>query len=142
MEFVRYKIDRGDCVIANLHAGRSVGRIHLALHVQPRAGGGRSGQLDEGLVADQWLVAPVPGYNGEQAMLDLVPLCALLRRIDVVGASPTRQPRLFNAVWLSGCLAVWLSGCLAVWLSDRIESDLQHLLSKAHSIVQRGFPNQ
>src|SRR5271157_5931874 len=48
-------------------------------------------QLDNGLVANQGLAAPVLGDEGEQAVLYLVPLCALPRRADVVGANPTRQ---------------------------------------------------
>src|SRR5271169_3631422 len=42
-------------------------------------------------MAEQRFTAPVLGNEGEQAVLDLVPLCALPRRIDVVGANPTRQ---------------------------------------------------
>jgi len=43
------------------------------------------------LVADQRFAAPVLCDEGEQPVLDLVPLCALPRRTDVVGANPTRQ---------------------------------------------------
>jgi hypothetical protein len=44
-----------------------------------------------GEVADQRLGAPVHGDEGEQLVLDSVPLCALPRCTDVVGANPTRQ---------------------------------------------------
>jgi len=42
-------------------------------------------------VADERLAAPVLGDVAKQAVLDLVPLCALRRCTDVVGANPTRQ---------------------------------------------------
>ena len=54
--------------------------------------GGRVGdQLNDNLMADQWFATPVLGNEGEQPVLDPVPLCALPRCTDVVGASPTRQ---------------------------------------------------
>ena len=58
---------------------------------EPGLGAGVGDQLNDDLVADQRLAAPVLGDEGEQPVLDPVPLCALPRRIDVVGASPTRQ---------------------------------------------------
>ena len=48
-------------------------------------------QLNDDLVADQRFATPVLGDEGKQSVLDTVPLCALPRRTDVVGANPTRQ---------------------------------------------------
>jgi hypothetical protein len=42
-------------------------------------------------VTDQRLAAPVLSDEGEQAVLNTIPLCALLRCTDDVGANPTRQ---------------------------------------------------
>src|SRR3954453_6792763 len=65
--------------------------------VQPTLDGepglrGRAGdQMDDDLMCQQRLAAPVLGDEGEEPVLDAVPLCALPRAIDVVGANPTRQ---------------------------------------------------
>ena len=42
-------------------------------------------------MGEQGFAASVLSDEGEEAMFDAVPLCALPRRIDVVGANPTRQ---------------------------------------------------
>ena len=65
--------------------------VQLAPHREAGFGGSGADQLDDGAVADQRLRPPVPADVGEQAVLDLVPLCALPRCTDVVGANPTRQ---------------------------------------------------
>ena len=65
------------------------------LHLQTGAGGGGGDQLDDGLVADQRLAAPVLGDEREQPMLDLVPLAGAGRQMtDRDGRCRVRWPEL------------------------------------------------
>ena len=50
--------------------------IECALYLEPGFGGRRGDQLDHCGAADEWLGAPVLRDVAEQAVLDLVPLCA------------------------------------------------------------------
>ena len=65
--------------------------VKFAFHRQAGLRGGRRNQVDDDAVADKRRGLPVHRDEREQPVLDLVPLCALPRRIDVVGANPTRQ---------------------------------------------------
>src|SRR3954453_3480291 len=58
---------------------------------QAGLGRGTGDQVDYGEAAGERRCAPVLRDVTEQAMLDLVPLCALPRCTDDVGANPTRQ---------------------------------------------------
>jgi hypothetical protein len=77
--------------VSDLDTLRIVTVIEAAGDGEPGVGGGAGDQLDDDQVANQWLAAPVLSDEGKQPMLYFVPLCALPRRIDVVGANPTRQ---------------------------------------------------
>src|SRR3954468_13939398 len=91
MERITLDGERGHLGIGDLDAFGVAVLVKLAAHRQ--AGLRRRGadQLDDDLVADQRLAAPVLRDGGEEAMLDAVPLCALPRCTDDVGANPTRQ---------------------------------------------------
>jgi hypothetical protein len=52
--------------------------IEPAGHGEAGIGGGVGDQLDDDLVADQRFAAPVLCNEGEQPMLDLIPLAAIL----------------------------------------------------------------
>ena len=65
--------------------------LRAASNGEPGVSGGAGDQLDNDQVANQWLAAPVLSDEGKQPMLYFVPLCALPRCTDVVGANPTRQ---------------------------------------------------
>jgi hypothetical protein len=61
----------------------------LALHRQPSFGRGCGNQLEDNGVADKRLAAPVLTDPGEETMLDLVPLPALLGKHFVSTANET-----------------------------------------------------
>src|SRR4051812_2681504 len=60
--------------IGNRDASWISSRIELAANAQPGLGGGGADEIDHDTVADQRRGAPVHADEGEQAMLDLVPL--------------------------------------------------------------------
>ena len=67
-----------------------IGRvIEFAVHGQTGLRRGGAYQVDDDAVAHQRSGTPVLTDVREQPVLDLVPLCALPRRTDVVGANPT-----------------------------------------------------
>ena len=78
-------------MVRDFHTFRINVAIDLAADLEPGVGCGAADQLNDDLVTDQRLAAPVLRDIGEQPVLDAVPLCALPRCTDVVGANPTRQ---------------------------------------------------
>jgi hypothetical protein len=66
-------IDGSEFVVGDLDAGRVDHGIELAADLETGFGSCRADQLNNDLMADQRLSAPVAGDEGEQAMLDLVP---------------------------------------------------------------------
>ena len=52
---------------------------------------GRADEFDDSAIVDERSSSPVARDEREEAVFDLVPLCALPRCTDVVGANPTRQ---------------------------------------------------
>ena len=91
MECVRGDVDSGELIVADRGGFWILAVIDATGDAQSGAGCGGDDQLHNHLMADQRPAAQVLGDEGEQSVLDAVPLCALPRRIDVVGASPTRQ---------------------------------------------------
>ena len=67
--------------VTDLDASRLAGVTHLALDVKVGAGGRCGNQLNDGLIADQGLAAPVLGDKGERMMFELVPLAGTGRQI-------------------------------------------------------------
>jgi hypothetical protein len=65
--------------------------IQATLDGEPRRGRGVGDQLNDHFVSHQRFAPPVLRNECKQAMLDTIPLCALPRCTDVVGANPTRQ---------------------------------------------------
>ena len=91
MKFIAGDVDHLHLLVAHLDAfGISAG-IEFAADLKAGFSCCGADKLDNDLMADQRLAAPVHGDEGEQAVLDFVPLCALPRCTDVVGANPTRQ---------------------------------------------------
>ena len=84
-------VESGHLRVGNLGALRIIVFIELTGDGESAVGGGAGDQLDDDQVADQRLATPVHGDEGKQPMLYFVPLCALPRCTDVVGANPTRQ---------------------------------------------------
>src|SRR3954447_17403808 len=67
--------------IGNRDASWIFSRIELAANAQPGLGGGGADEIDHDTVADQRRGAPVHADEGEQAMLDLVPLAGAGRQV-------------------------------------------------------------
>ena len=76
MEVVAGEVDVADFGVGHLDAGRIGILIEFAANLQTGLSGGCGDQLDDDLMADKRFAAPVAGDEREQAMLDLVPLCA------------------------------------------------------------------
>ena len=81
MEVVAEEVDGVHLGIGDFDACRIGVAIELAAHLEAGVGGGGGDQLDDDLVADEWLAAPVLGDEREQAMLDLVPLAGAGRQV-------------------------------------------------------------
>src|SRR3954447_9959700 len=65
--------------------------LEAGSHGQASRGGGSGDQALSAVEAAQGHAGPVDADEAEEAMLDRVPLCALPRCTDDVGANPTRQ---------------------------------------------------
>jgi hypothetical protein len=74
-------IDGVHFVISDFDACRIGVGVDLGSHLQACIGGRGGDQLDDGLVADEWLAAPILCDEREQAMLDLVPFAGARRQM-------------------------------------------------------------
>src|SRR3984893_12944712 len=88
--------------------------VELAAHGEAGFGGGGRDQLDDDAIADEWFGAPVLADEGEEAVLDLVPLAGAGRQVvdhdveaEFVGqllqfAFPQPYPRAVAAAAIGG----------------------------------------
>jgi hypothetical protein len=77
MELVSGDVDGGDLLVCDFDLLGVGGFVESGVDVQAGVGCGRGDQLDDDLVAGEWLAAPVEADEAEQSVLDLVPLrCA------------------------------------------------------------------
>ena len=74
MEFVAFNVDGSQFCIRDYQTLGVLGGVKFSAHRQAAAGFGVSNQVDNHLMADQRLPAPVHGDERKQAMLNLVPL--------------------------------------------------------------------
>src|SRR3954463_3631535 len=81
------KIEGGHLGIGHPDALRVGAAVEAALDGEAGAGGGAGDQLDNHLVGEQGLAAPVLGDEGEQPMLDPVPPDAVIRA-QALGRTP------------------------------------------------------
>ena len=93
MEVVGLDVDLGHFGVGDLDGFRVVVVIETAMDGEPGPGRGGADQSHDHGMGEQRFAAPVLRDEGEEAMFDAVPLCALPRRIDVVGANPTGNSR-------------------------------------------------
>ena len=91
MEGVGVNVEGGHLGVGDLDALWIGGGVEFAADGQAGLGGGVADELDDGDATDQRRCAPGLSDEGEQAVLNTIPLCALLRCTDDVGANPTRQ---------------------------------------------------
>src|SRR5580700_6677968 len=97
--------------------------VELAAHGEAGFGGGGRDQLGDHAIADEWFGAPVLADEGEEAVLDLVPLAGARRQVadrdveaELVGqilefAFPQPHPRAVAAPAIGGDQQ---SGCLGI----------------------------
>ena len=74
MEFVVVELDGGHVGVGDLDAGRVAVGVEFAAHFEAALGSGGGDQLDDDLMADQRLAAPVLVYELEKPRSELVPL--------------------------------------------------------------------
>ncbi len=75
-------------VVGDRDAAWIGGGIEFASDGQAGLGGGRGDQLDDGLVADERLGTPVLADEGEEAVLDFVPLAGARRQMVDLDPEP------------------------------------------------------
>src|SRR5205085_6435586 len=90
MERVAREADASQLLVGDLDPTSVVPAIDLAPYSEPGRRGGRRDQADDGGVRQQRLASPVLGDEGEEAVLDLVPLAGPRRQM----AHRDREPRL------------------------------------------------
>ena len=81
MEAMRREIDGGKLGVLDDDAGLVGIGIDLGANLEAGFGCGRCDQLDDDLVADQRFATPVLSDEGEETVLDLVPLAGAGRQV-------------------------------------------------------------
>src|SRR4051794_16083938 len=81
VEFIVRDVDRVHLVIGHLDAFRVQVGVDLAADLQAGVGGRGADELDDDLMADQWFATPVHCDEGEEAMLNPVPLAGAGRQV-------------------------------------------------------------
>lgn len=94
MEIVALQVDGRQLVVRHFDSGWIAATIQLSLDSQAGLGAGAGNQVDDHLVADEWLAAPVLGDVAEHAVLNLVPLAGARRKVTDMD----RQPQLGRQV--------------------------------------------
>src|SRR5216684_1893615 len=74
MELFSPKLEFRHLLVGNPEALRIDIGVDLAFHGQAGRRGGCGGEVDNDLVADEWLATPVLADKREQTVFDLVPL--------------------------------------------------------------------
>src|ERR1700736_5313014 len=75
------QVDASEIGVGDFDAGRISVGVDLGMNLEAGFGGGSSDQLNDDLVADERLAAPVLGNEREEAVLDLVPLAGAGRQM-------------------------------------------------------------
>ena len=81
VKFMAGDVYGSEFVVGDLDAGRVGLGIEFATDLETGLCSCRADQLNDHLMADQRLSAPVAGDEGEEAMLDLVPLAGAWRQV-------------------------------------------------------------
>ena len=81
MELFSPKLEFHHLLIGNLKAPLIDIGVDLAFHGQAGSGCGGGDEIDDDLVADQWLAAPVLADKREKTVFDLVPLAGTWREM-------------------------------------------------------------
>ena len=94
MELFSPKLEFRHLLVGNSEALRIDIVVDLAFHGQAVRRGGRGDEVDNDLVADEWLATPVLADKGEQTVFYLVPLAGTWREV---------ADRDFNPVSSASC---------------------------------------
>ena len=81
MEIAAGNVDGGEIIIGDGDALWVVRLIKTTAYGQAGIGARGGDQLDDDLVGEQGLASPVPGYEGEEPVLDPVPLGSTRRQM-------------------------------------------------------------
>ena len=109
MEFGAFDIDCGHLGVRDDHAAGVLGSVEFAAHGEAGFGGGGRDQFDDDPVADERRGTPVLADEGEEPVLDFVPLAGAGRQ-----SLPRRRPG-----WLTTILRL---SSLASFCSSRFHS--------------------
>ena len=74
MELGTFDVERGHLRIGHDNAAGVLARVKLAAHSEAGFSSGGRDQLDNHAIADEWFGAPVLADEGEEPVLDFVPL--------------------------------------------------------------------
>jgi hypothetical protein len=75
------QVDGGKLLLAHLDPFRVLARVQLTLDAKAGSGGGAGDQVDDDFMAHQRFATPVLSDEGEQTVLDLVPLAGSRRKV-------------------------------------------------------------
>ncbi len=86
MELMAGDVHGSELIVGDPDAGRIGHGIELTTHLETGFCSCRADQLNDHLMADQRLSPPVAGDEGEEAMLNLIPLAGAWRQVtDEIG---------------------------------------------------------
>src|SRR5271167_501907 len=148
VELGTFDVDGGHLGIRYDNALGVLAGVEFAAHGEAGFGGGSRDQLDDHAITDEWLGAPVLAAEGEQAVLDFVPLAGAGRQVadhdveaELVGqllqfAFPQPHPRAVAAAAIGGDQQ---SGCLGIArptdgeppLADAIDGERRRIMVDA-----------
>ena len=81
MEFGAFDVDGGHLGVGDDDAARVLASLEFAVHREAGFGGGSGDQLDDHPIADKGLGAPILADEGEEPVLDFVPLAGAGRPV-------------------------------------------------------------
>src|SRR5216683_5885860 len=114
VELGTFEVDGGDLGIRYDNALGILAGVEFTAHSEAGFGGGGRDYIDDHAIADEWLGAPVLADEGEEAVLDFVPLAGAGRQVadhdveaELVGqllqfAFPQPHPRAVAAPAIGG----------------------------------------
>src|SRR5258708_31771826 len=93
-----FEVAGGHGGVGNDNAVGVLPSVEFTAHGEASFGGGGGDQLDDDPIADEWLGTPVLADEGEEAVLDFVPLaCAGRHVVDRAGEGGVVRPLLHIA---------------------------------------------
>ena len=149
MEFGAFDVDCGHLGVGDDNPAGILAGVEFAAHGEASFGGGGGYQLDDDPIADEWFGTPVLADEGEEAVLDLIPLAGAGRQVadrnvevEFVGqrlqfAFPQPHPRAIAAAAIGGDQQ---SGCLGIASPTDGEPPLADAIDTAKAAVSWSTP--